>query len=37
MTLPAVVTVTMLRGKITARDGKSSAAGSAATRGNDTA
>jgi dihydroorotase len=34
MTLPAVVTLTMLRGKITARNGKSPAAGrSAATRG----
>ncbi|MBJ7338565.1 dihydroorotase [Mycolicibacterium sp.] len=35
MTLPAVVTLTLLRGKITARDGKSPAAGrSAATREN---
>jgi dihydroorotase len=33
MTLPATVTLTMLRGKVTARDGKSPAGDSAATRG----
>jgi dihydroorotase len=33
MTLPAVVTLTMLRGKVTARDGKSPAAGESAATG----
>ena len=37
MTLPAVVTLTMLRGKVTARDGKSPVDRGAATRGIDTA
>ncbi|TPG31460.1 dihydroorotase [Mycolicibacterium hodleri] len=35
MTLPAVVTLTLLRGKVTARDGMSPAATSAATEGDD--
>jgi dihydroorotase len=37
MALPAAVTLTLLRGKITARDGKSPAGRSAATRGGGTA